>query len=180
MVFNRFITEINKRKLFILLAGVSLISGLLFVGNITLKKYRGLERLILVKKNEFSNFKRLKEDYLRGRNIFDYIEKKTLSAKAMESPIMILEEIGIMTGLKENITTLKSLEEKPVKGYLERSVDIKIEGIDLNQLINFLYKIENNKILFAVNGFAMKSRFDNPNLLDININVAVISKVSGD
>lgn len=178
MIFKRFVTEIDRRMLFILLGGFSFVIVFLLTGNIVLKKYRGLEKSIIVKKKEMLNFVQLKEEYLRGKNIFDYVERRALSPRGMESPITILEGIGIRTGIKEKIIMLKPLEEKMEKGYLERGVNLKIDGIDLNQLINFLYKIENNKALLLIKGFSMKSRFDNPNLLDVDISVAVVSKSS--
>ena len=179
MVIKRFITEIDRRRLFILLGGISFVIVFLLSGNIVLKKYRGLEKSILTKKKEMLNFVQLKEEYLREKDKFDYAERRALSPRGMESPITILEEIGIRAGIKEKIIMLKPLEEEMEKGYLERGVNVKIDGIDLNQLINFLYIIKNNKALLLINGFSMKSRFDNPNLLDVDISLAVISKVSG-
>ena len=179
MVIKRFITEIDRRRLFILLGGISFVIVFLLSGNIVLKKYRGLEKSILAKKKEMLNFVQLKEEYLREKDKFDYAERRALSPRGMESPIIILEEIGIRAGIKEKIIMLKPLEEEMEKGYLERGVNVKIDGIDLNQLINFLYIIKNNKALLLINGFSMKSRFDNPNLLDVDISLAVINKVSG-
>src|SRR3989338_9528845 len=180
MVIKRFITEFDRRRLFILLGGISFVIVFLLSGNIVLKKYRGLEKSILAKKKVMLNFVQLKEEYLREKDKFDYTERRALSPRGMESPIIILEEIGIRAGIKEKIIMLKPLEEEMEKGYLERGVNVKIDGIDLNQLINFLYIIENNKALLLINGFSMKSRFDNPNLLDVDISLAVISKVSGE
>jgi len=176
MTSKRYIAEFDRKRLFILLGGISFVIVLLLSGNIMLKKYRGLEKLILAKKREVSNFAKLKEEYLREKYLFDYIERRALSPRGMDSPIAILEEIGIETGIKEKMIMLKPLEEKVIKGYLERGINVKIDGIDLNQLINFLYKIENNKILLLIKGFSMKSRFDNPDLLDVDISVAVMSK----
>jgi hypothetical protein len=176
-IFKRFITEFDRRRLFILIGGISFVIVLLLTGNIVLKKYRGLEKSILTKKREVLNFVRLKEEYLSNKDLFDYIERRALSPRGIESPITILEEIGMKAGVKEKIIMLKPLEEKVEKGYMERGVNLKIEGIDLNQLINFLYKIENNKALLLIKGFSMKSRFDNPNLLDVDISVSAVSKV---
>jgi hypothetical protein len=176
MIFKRFITEFDRRRLFILLGGISLVIILLLSGNIMLKKYRGMEKSILTKRREMSNFAKLKEEYLRENALYDYLERRVLSPKGLESPITILEEIGIGTGIREKIITLKPLEENMKKDYMERGVNVKIGGIDLNQLINFLYKIENNKALLLIKGFSMKSHFDNPNLLDVDVSVAVVSK----
>ncbi len=179
MIFKGFITEFDRRRLFILLGGISFVIVFLLSGNIVLKKYRGLEKSILAKKKEMLIFVRLKGEYLREKDKFDYVERRALSPRGMESPITILEGIGIRTGIKEKIIMLKPLEEKVEKGYLERGVNVKIDGMSINQLINFLYKIENNKALLLIKGFSMKSRFDNPNLLDVDINVALISKTAG-
>lgn len=176
MIFKGLSIEFDRKRLFILLGGISFIILFLLSGNIVLKKYRGLEKSILAKKKEMLNFVKLKEEYLREKDKFDYAERRALSPRGMESPITILEGIGIRTGIKEKIIMLKPFEEKMEKGYLERGVNVKIDGIDLNQLINFLYKIENNKAMLLIKGFLMKSRFDNPNLLDVDINIVLISK----
>jgi len=90
---------------------------------------------------------------------------------------MILEDIGRKIGIREKITVLKPLEERTIRGYMERGVETKINGIDINQLINLLYRIENHSALLIIKEFSMKSRFDNPDLVDITIKTSLINSV---
>lgn len=177
MRFEEFIKGFDRRKISIIAVVVCFVIVSGWVWDIIYKKYTGVEKAVITKKDELTRFNRLEEEFLRDKHIIDSIAKRLLSPKGNESPIIILEEIGKRTGVKEKITTLKPLEEKMKKGYRERGVEMRIDGIDLNQLINLLYKIENHKALLIVKGFSMKNRFDNPDLLDITINLSLISKV---
>ncbi len=140
-------------------------------------RYRGLKRAVSVKKSELEELRMIKEEYLEKKGRGDYLEKRLLSPKGSDSPIMILEDIGRKIGIREKITVLKPLEERTIRGYMERGVETKINGIDINQLINLLYRIENHSALLIIKEFSMKSRFDNPDLVDITIKTSLINSV---
>lgn len=176
MRFERFTLEFDRRKISILLGGVCLFIIFLWIGNAAFKNYTGQKRAVSVKKSELEELRILKEEYLKKKVGFDYLEKRLLSPKGSDSPIRILEDIGRKIGIKEKITALKPLEERTIRGYMERGVEMRIDGMDINQLINLLYRIENHSALLIIKEFSMKNRFDNPDLMDITINTSLINR----
>ena len=48
-------------------------------------------------------------------------------------------------------------------------VELDIDGMSLNQLVNLIYLIEDHRTLLVVTEVKLKSRFDSPELLDVQL-----------
>ncbi len=140
--------------------------------NITNKK----EKLVSLKKEELASFYNLRKEYLKELASIAHLEKKLLLPQVDRSTGAIIEEIGTQIGIKGKMTSFKPTEETIEKGYNQRGVEIKLEGLTLNQLINFLYRINKYKNLLLIKDFAMKTHFENPGLFDITIQITLITK----
>lgn len=134
------------------------------------------ERIVFLKKQELARFDNLKKEYLRERDGISSIEKKLFASETQESTDVIMQEIGRTTGIKDKMSSFKPIGVNAGKGYLGKGGEIKIEGITLNQLVNTLYRIENHKSLLLIKTFSMKVQFNNPLLLDVNMQVALLTK----
>lgn len=168
-------TGVEKKK--ILRAAVWAIVPLVFIfGAYTaFSRFTSYSRAVEVKKEDIARFKALQEEYLKKKAVTDTISKRSASADS-ESIVNIIENTGARTGVKNRITSIKPLEEREVSGFMDREAEVKIEGVDLNQAVNLVYQIENNKALLIVKEFSMKSRFDNPELLDLKIRLSYLKK----
>lgn len=167
--------DIDRNKLYLAGGAVALILAFA-LGYGGLNKYKSFERKVAAKKEEIKKFKALEEEYLRKKSYIESFTKKAYSS-GTDSIINLIEGIGNRAGVKERIVSIKPLEEKEVMGYRQKGAEVRIEKIDLNQLINLLYLIENNRSLLVIKEFSMKSRFEDPNLIDVTINLAQLSKV---
>lgn len=139
-------------------------------------RYRAISTMTAVKKEEYAKFKSLEEEYLKKKALLDARARKAYASDAAESAITAIERIGTRAGVKELVTSLKPIEEKETAGYVERSVEVRIERIDINQLVNLLYLMENNRGLFVIREFSMKNRFEDPDLLDVSLKVVHLVK----
>jgi general secretion pathway protein M len=176
MKLKEILTGLERRDVFIIIGVFSFLIAIVWIGHTVFKRYTGMKKMVYVKRAELKDFERLAEEYRSKKAVFDYLEKRLISPKGNESPVALLEDIGKRTGIKEKITMLKPVEEKMLKGYIEKGVEMRIDSIDLNQLINLLYKIENHNAFLIIKRFSMKNRFDNPDLLDITLNITLINK----
>lgn len=134
------------------------------------------EKGVRAKKTEALAFSSKKEEYLKERKAIEPFIRKILLPPYSGSLSSIIEEMARGIGIKDNIISIKPMEEEKEKGYIKNGIDVKIEGITLNQMVNLLYKIENFRNLILIKSFIMKSRFENPDILDITMHSVLITK----
>ncbi|MDP2688892.1 MAG: hypothetical protein Q8P48_02150, partial [Deltaproteobacteria bacterium] len=132
----------------------------------------GAGRMVGVNTAEFAWLTSQAGEYLEKKASVDITARKARAVSAgAVSGITEIEQIGRQVGVRELITSIKPLEERQVGGYLEKGMEVRIEKIDLNRLVSLLYLIENNRSLLVIREFSMKNRFENPNLLDVNLKI---------
>lgn len=128
------------------------------------------------KKEEVKRFQALQTEYLKKKAEVDAVSGRAYS-DGSESVVALMNGLGRSLGIQEAVTSIKPLEEKDLAGgYRERDVEMAVEGIELNELLNLLYRIENNRALLAIREFSVKSRFDDPERLDARLRIAHIIK----
>lgn len=168
----------DLKKMFdpIYMRGVLLLIPVIIFIAVTYHVVGKVEKRAGVKKAEVLAFSSKKEEYLKERRAIEPFIRKILLPPSDRSPDSIIEEMAKGIGIKGSIVSIKPMEEKPEKGYIKTGIDVKIEGITLNQMANLLYRIENFRNLILIKGFVMKSRFENPDLLDITMHAVLITK----
>jgi len=62
------------------------------------------------------------------------------------------------------------------KEFTEEDAELEIEGINLNQIVNLLYRIENSPFPLKVKNTVMKTAFENQNVFILNITASLIDK----
>lgn len=130
------------------------------------------------KKAEAARFNLMMEGYLPARSAMSHLEKKLLMPASKEAGA-VMEELGAGLGIGKKITSYKPFDEKGEevqKGYEQKGVEIKADGLSLNELVNLLYRIENYRNLLLVREFSMKVRFDNQALYDVNMRLVLVSR----
>lgn len=82
----------------------------------------------------------------------------------------------LLDSLELKAKAIKPLEKKKIKEFTEEDAELEIEGINLNQIVNLLYRIENSPFPLKVKNAAMKTAFENQNVFILNITASLISK----
>lgn len=134
------------------------------------------ERKAEAKKAELASFDKLKDEYAMELSKAAPLEKKLNQTRPGTPAGTIIEEIASGIGIKKNIASFKPLEAKSEKGYEQSGVEVKVDGVTLNQLMNLVYRMERHESLLLVREFSMKSRFDNPDLFDARLHVELVSR----
>lgn len=158
-------------------AAIAVATVMLVIGFAIMGRYRAAGRALSATKAQIKEFGVLSGEYLEKKAAIDMAARRARSSAGGEtSAITEIERIGERAGAKSLITSIKPLEERQTGGYTEKELEVSIERIDLNRLVNLLYLIENNKRLLVVREFSMKSRFEDPNLLDIRLKIAQLTR----
>lgn len=133
------------------------------------------EKIASTNNKELVRFNSLKEEYLIVSASQEPLIKKLLASQTEKSVGEIIEEIGDAIGIKDRISSFKPTEDKVEKGYMQKGVEVKIDGISFNELLNLLYKIENHRNLLLIKDFSMKAHFDDPGVSDVIIQVVLVA-----
>lgn len=134
------------------------------------------ESRVAAKRAELAAFDKLRDEYSTGLSIVAPLEKKLNQTRPGRPVGSIIEEMASGIGIKKNVASFKPLETRSDKGYEQSGVEVKLEGVTLNQLMNLIYGMERHESLLLVREFSMKSRFDNPDLFDARLQVELVGK----
>ncbi|MBE9528882.1 MAG: hypothetical protein IME99_06555 [Proteobacteria bacterium] len=162
---------VGRRRVVTLLILAAVFLLLISGGTFFTEKWSKAKRLSALKTEEALVFEGLKAEYLARKGSLDRLRRKAYG-KESASVVALTEEIGREAGVGGRIVSLKSLGEKKNAGYIESGLEVRIENIKLNELVNFLYMVENHRLLLVVRDFRLKSRFDDPNQLDVSMRLA--------
>ncbi|MBI4699052.1 MAG: hypothetical protein HY758_09165 [Nitrospirae bacterium] len=85
-----------------------------------------------------------------------------------------LQQLLDSLGLKAKV--IRSLEKRKLQEFTEEYAELLLEGIDLNAIVNLLYKLENSPFPLKIKNAAIKATFENPNIFILSITASLISK----
>jgi len=115
----------------------------------------------------------LGKEFIYIKDIVELKEKK-IGLTNVNSVVSALEQMLNSMGLKAKV--IKPLEKKQVREFTEEDAEIEIENIDLNNIINLLYKIENSPVPMKIKTANIKTAFENPNVFILSLTASLISR----
>ncbi|MBW7956487.1 MAG: type 4a pilus biogenesis protein PilO [Deltaproteobacteria bacterium] len=137
-------------------------------------RYADLKRSAVAASRDLASMEALRGEYLTKKSVLDSMAAK--AAPSGESAVAVVEGIARRTGISGKIKSIKPLEEKADAGYAESPVEARLEGVDMNELVNFLYQAEHGDRLVVVKELSIKERFEDRDLVDAVLRVSLISK----
>jgi general secretion pathway protein M len=164
----------GREKLVIIVGGVAVALFLFYRFGLSpaLERLRMLDRLVTIKERDLHQMKTLRETYLAQRRLMEEVNR-SLSQRGQDFAIFsFLEDLANKTGIKNNIIYMKPALTTPGELFRESSVEMRLEGITLQQLTRYLYDIERAPQLLRVRRMQIKPRPANPDLLDVTFQVS--------
>jgi type II secretory pathway component PulM len=171
--------RLSWREQLVLGWGATIVTGLLvymFAVDPLLQKMVTLDRLIPQKQKELDQLNRLQEEYGRLKGRVDGAVG-SLSADFSLSTFVektVLEKVG-----KPHLAGIKPQPELPFENYQEVAVEVRLEQVTLGQVVAFLSGLEQAPQRLRTKRLEIKSRFNEPDLLDAAITVAVYQMKGG-
>lgn len=83
-----------------------------------------------------------------------------------------VEKVFEPIGLKGKVKSVKPLGTKTAS---EERAEVAIEGVNMNEMVNMLYSIENAPMLFIIRKTAISTSFENPELLNVSLTLSLIT-----
>jgi len=106
----------------------------------------------------------------------DVVEQKTtpLQTKGIAT---VFDDIVSSLGIKGKLKAVKGLGSREIKGPMtEESAEVQLEKVSMNELVNMFYRIGEAPVILSVKRAAMKKSFENPELLDVTMTLALFTK----
>lgn len=124
-------------------------------------------------KTQMESIRTLSEAVFQVKRIVDAKEKKiglTDASGAVSVMEQVLRELGLMARV------LKPSEKRPVTGYIEEDVELEIAELDLNSIVNLLYRLENSAQPIKIKNAFMKTSFEDQDKFILKLTASLISK----
>ena len=161
--------EIKEKNKVISLAGVLLFLLLLqFFFIPTFKKTKKLGKRLTKAKEELSEIRKLGKSYPGGKISLNLTEEKSFSFYSL------VEKFATSCGVKGNIVSLRPVSAPISSNYKSVGLELRLEKIDLKELIQFLAKIENSSHPLIINRLSIE--MDKSGLLKATVEVVTIQE----
>jgi general secretion pathway protein M len=169
-----------RERLFLGGAGAMLVLFLIFKLTIDplFKHSADLDRQIVTARHQLAELRTMQQEYQRQKTVVDSINSQ-LKRQQNFAIFSRLEEFAGQTGIRNKILYMKPTVSTPSEVYNEESVEVKMEGVTLEQLVRYLHQIENSPQLLKIKRLEIKPRFDNRQILTATFRVSAFTLKEG-
>lgn len=167
--------RLERRQKLVIIIGGLVVALLLFYRVLlspALERMRTLDRLVATKTRELHEMKTLRETYLAQKRLLEEVNQNLLQRGPDFAIFSFLEDLANKAGIKNNIKSMNPAITVPGELFRESSVEMRLEGITLQQLTRYVYDIEQAPQLLRVRRMHVKPRPANSDLLDVTFQVS--------
>jgi general secretion pathway protein M len=164
----------GREKLIMIAGGVAVTLFLFYRFGLSpaLERLRMLDRLVATKERNLHEMRTLRDTYLAQKRLMEEVNQSLAQRGQDFAVFSFLEDLANKTGIKNNIMYMKPALTTPGELFRESSVEMRLEGIALQQLTSYLYDIEQAPQLLRVRRMHIKPRAANPDQLDVTFQVS--------
>ena len=168
----------RRERMLVLAGGLVLGLSLLFVLIVDplLDNLERLERQAARKQKDLAELAVLGQSYLAKRDRLSTIESRMPNAESHFSLLTFIEEAATSAQVREHITGMQPHAQSLAQGYQETAVDLRLEGVQLPELLALLAAIDQAPYDLHVRHLQIRPKFDNPINLDATVQVLSYAK----
>jgi general secretion pathway protein M len=169
--------RLSTREKALVIGAVLFVSAALLYGLVLdplAARERRYRSMLLSKREDLAQFRKLAADYRAMESSLRDLEGMVSNRTTGTSLLAAMEAEARKLGLAEKITSMKPFSNVLDSGMVESSVDMRIEKVDLKGLVELLKGVENGGLLARTARLRVKTRFDDPQLLDATVLVTTL------
>lgn len=117
------------------------------------------------------------QEYLAKQARMAKLEQRMPTPPAQFSLLAFMEEATTTAQIRDRIVGMQPQAPLVVQGYQETSVDLRLDGVTLPQILALLVAIEQAPYDVQVHHLQMKPKYDNPVNLDATLKIVTYAKV---
>jgi general secretion pathway protein M len=168
----------GRERMVVAAGGLVVAVSLLFVLVVgpLLEQGEVLDRQIARKQRALRDLAAIGAEYAVARAHVARLEERMAAGQGKFSLLPYLEEAASAAQVRDRIVAMQPQIALPAQGYKETSVELRLEGVALPQLLNLLVRLEDAPYLLQVKRFQVKPRFDAPHLVEATLLVSAYEK----
>ncbi len=126
-------------------------------------------------KTRFTEFSILSAEYRSLKEQAGSIEQKRFLTKT-SGIAQTLDDAFLSLGVKGKMKSIRGIGDRKIKGQLnEETAEVQMEKVNMDELVNIFYKLENAPLLLSIQKVALKKSFEKPDLLDVAMTVSLFT-----
>ena len=145
-----------------------------FIVNPVLENRKRYIRLAQAARVDLVQFNDYATEYRSLKSSLAQMEKEVASRSSDMSLLAAMESNARKLGLADKIASMKPFTSELESGMVQSSVEMRIEKVDLSGLVRFIEAIETGPHMAATTRLRIKTRFDDPTLLDTTLLVTTL------
>ena len=171
--------QMSERERTVVLVG-GVVAGLsllfLMVVDPLVSTFDRLERQAVRKQKDIGELALLSQEYSSKWNRLAKAESRLPTPDSQFSLLTFMEETATATRVRERIAGMQPQVQSLAQGYQETAVDLRLEGVQLPELLALLLAIDQAPFDLQVRHLQIRPKFDNPVYLDAIVRVLSYAK----
>ena len=171
---------LQRREQFLVIgAGILVLVAMLFTFVIDpiLARAANLDRRLAAASRQLAELQTLRGDYQRQKQIIDRIDAQLRRQRKNFAIFSHLEQVAGQTGIQDKIQSMNTVASPPNTIYKEDSVEVRMEGVTLAQLTQYLHQVTKSPQVLRIRRLQIKPTRENWQLLSVRFRVSVFSLV---
>ena len=146
-----------------------------FVIDPILARATNLDRRLATTTRQLVELQTLRDDYRRQKRIIDHIDAQLRRQRKNFAIFSHLEQVAGETGIQDKIQSMNTVASPPNTVYQEDSVEVRMEGVTLTQLTQYLHQVARSPQVLKIKRLQVKPTRDNRQLLSVRFRVSVFN-----
>lgn len=169
----------QRERLIVAAGGTVLAAALafLFIVDPLLLSIDKLDRQAKRKAKDSQELALVAQEYVVKQARMAKLEQRMPSPPAQFSLLAFMEEATTSAQIRDRIVGMQPQAPVVVQGFQETSVDLRLDGVTLPQLLSLLTAIEQAPYDVQVHHLQLKPKYDNPVNLDATLKIVTYAKV---
>ena len=174
---NYFLMLQRREQVLVIGAGVLvlLLALFTFVIDPILARAANLDRRLAIADRQLAELQTLRGDYERQERVIDRIDNRLRRQRRNFAIFSHLEQVAGRTGVQDKIQSMNTIASPPSTEYKEESVEVRMEGVTLQQLVEYLHRVENSPQLLRIKRLQIAPGRENRQLLSVRLRISVFS-----
>ena len=168
----------TRERTIVVVGAIVVIASLLFliVVDPLLARIDRLERQAMRKSKDRGELSLLAAEYAAKQARLAKLEQRLPPADAPFSLLAFMEEAAASVQIRDRIVGMQPQQPTILQGYQETSVDLRLDGVQLPQLLALLVALEQAPYDVQVRHLQIKPKYDNPVNLDATLRIVSYAK----
>ena len=169
----------ERERMIVAAGGTVLVAALafLFIVDPLLLSIDKLDRQAKRKAKDSQELALVAQEYVVKQARMAKLEQRMPSPPAQFSLLAFMEEATTSAQIRDRIVGMQPQAPVVVQGFQETSVDLRLDGVTLPQLLSLLTAIEQAPYDVQVHHLQLKPKYDNPVNLDATLKIVTYAKV---